>query len=112
MKKLSFVTVCFVLGISVAYGAEKTWTGRITDSMCGANHKAMAGGKMSDRECTLACIKSGQRYALAANGHVYTIENQNFAGLQRYAGDQVTVTGELAPDAQSIKVSKLQPVGK
>ncbi len=112
MKKLLLTNICFALSLSAAYGAEQTWTGRITDSMCGANHKAMTGGKMSDRDCTLACVKSGQKYALASNGHLYTIENQNFAGLSKYAGDQVVVTGEPGGDGQSITVSKLQPKTK
>lgn len=64
---------------------------------------------MSDHDCTLACVKSGQKYALASNGHVYAIENQNFAGLSKYAGEQVTVTGEPSSDGPSITVSKLQP---
>jgi hypothetical protein len=39
-----------------AFAAEQTWTGTISDKMRGADHKKM-GGKMSDRECTLACVE-------------------------------------------------------
>lgn len=107
MKKLLLTNICLALSLSAAYGAEQTWTGRITDSMCGANHNAMTGGKMSDRDCTLACVKSGQKFALASNGHVYTIANQNFTGLRQDAGEQVTVMGEPGSDSQSITI--IQP---
>lgn len=112
MKNLLLTSIFFALSLPAAYGADQTWNGKITDSMCGANHTAMTGGKMSDRDCTLACVKSGQKYALASNGHVYPIENQSFAGLRQYAGEQVTVTGQLSSDGQSITVSKLEPKAK
>ena len=39
-------------------GAEQTWTGAISDSMCGASHAGMRthGEKITDRECTVACL--------------------------------------------------------
>lgn len=38
---------------------DLTWTGTISDSMCGAKH-GMA--KMTDRECTEMCVKTGAKY--------------------------------------------------
>ncbi len=45
---------------------DHTWTGAISDKMCGADHKKM-GGKLSDTDCTLACTKGGAPYVLVAN---------------------------------------------
>jgi hypothetical protein len=60
---------------------------------------------MSERECTLVCIKNGGKYVLMSDGQVYMISNQSFKGLQDYAGLQVVLTGAM--DAHSIRVSKI-----
>jgi len=45
---VSLVTMLATPGIA----AEQTWTGQISDSMCGAKHAVADHGKqMSDREC-------------------------------------------------------------
>jgi hypothetical protein len=62
------------------------------------------GGKMSDRECTLACAKGGAPYVLVADGKVYQLTNRD-ADLRTHAGHTVTVTGELKGDA--IRVSNI-----
>ena len=40
---------------------DQAITGVITDSMCKMNHAMMQKGanKMSDEDCTVACVKSG-----------------------------------------------------
>jgi hypothetical protein len=46
--------------------------------------------KMSDHDCTVACVKMmGQKYVLAAGDKVYQIENQSFTGLDKDAGMSV-----------------------
>jgi len=49
MKTRIIVGALSVLTAIGAFAAEQTWTGVISDKMCGADHKMMA-GKMSDRE--------------------------------------------------------------
>jgi hypothetical protein len=65
--------------------ANQTVTGVLTDSMCKVNHAMMQKGanKMSDHDCTVACVKSGQKYVLTSGDKVYQIEKQNFAALRR-----------------------------
>jgi hypothetical protein len=91
------------------FAAEQTWTGKISDSSCGASHNKMAEhGKsaMSGRDCTLACVKGGGKYVFVEGGKVYNVENQDAAGLQEHAGHTVRLTGEMNGD--SIKVSKIE----
>jgi hypothetical protein len=85
-----------------------TWTGQISDSMCGAHHKTMAehGKKMSARECTEGCVKNGGKYVFVSKGKVHNIENQDFAGLAEHAGHTVNLTGDM--DGESIKISNLE----
>lgn len=108
MKKLLFATT-LVAGLT-AFAADQTVTGVITDSMCTTNHAKMQKGatKMSDHDCTVACVKMmGQKYVLAAGDKVYQIENQNFADLEKNAGANVKATGLISADGKSITVTKL-----
>lgn len=112
---MRFLSVLVVLALvaGAAVAAEQTWTGKISDSMCGATHKKMAEhgtSKMSDRDCTLACVKNGGKYVFVSGGKVYSVDNQDFSGLQEHAGHTVRLTGEMKGD--SITVSKIEMPGK
>ena len=89
-----------------------TWTGQISDSMCGAHHKTMAehGKQLSARDCTEACVKNGGKYVFVSKGRVHKIENQDFAGLSEHAGHTVKLTGDM--DGDSIKVSNIEMAKK
>ena len=110
-KALSLVAVLFV-SVGAAVAADQTWTGKISDSMCGATHKAGAehGAKMSDRDCTLACVKHGGKYVFVQGGKVYQIANQDYAGLEEHAGHTVKLTGDMKGD--TITVSNITMPGK
>jgi hypothetical protein len=123
MKKI----LCFIALASLAtsltlFSAAKTWTGKISDSMCGADHSAMTKehqkeGEVTpqssnkDHECTLACVKSGGKYVFVTGGKVYEVANQDFAGLQEHAGHTVKLTGDMEADGKTIKVSRVTMVG-
>jgi hypothetical protein len=102
----SFAAAMVFAATSLA--AEQTWTGKISDSICGAKHEEAAEGqgKMSDRDCTLACVRGGSLYVLVADGKVYQISDQKNADLAAHAGHTVKVTGELKGD--NITVSKIE----
>ncbi len=89
---------------TAAFGAEQTWKGTISDNMCGASHKEMA-GKMSDRDCTLICAKGGAPYVLVSEGKVYQLTGHD-ADLRTHAGHAVNLIGELKGD--TIRVSKIE----
>jgi hypothetical protein len=85
-----------------------TWTGKISDSACGASHAKMRAAHAdlaSDKDCTLACVKSGSKYVLVSKGKVFQIGNQNLDDLQKFAGTNVTLTGKLTGD--SIEVTSI-----
>jgi hypothetical protein len=97
---------------SFASAADKTWTGQISDSMCGASHQKMtsAHAGMTDRDCALACVKGGGKYVFVSDGKVYTIANQELALLQTHAGHTVQLTGDMKGD--TITVSNITMGGK
>lgn len=103
MKTLIIASALSILS-TTAFAADQTWTGSISDKMCGADHKKM-GGKMSDRDCTLACTKGGAPFVFVADGKVYQLSGHD-ADLKTHAGHTVKLTGELKGD--TIRVSKVE----
>jgi hypothetical protein len=107
--KLTLSLATIVLFMTAApFAAEQTWTGQISDSICGAKHEEAAEGqgKLPDRECTQACVRGGSKYVLVSNGKVLPIANQDHKDLATHAGHTVKLTGELK--GASITVSKIE----
>jgi len=90
---------------------QQTWTGTISDNMCGAAHEVRAkAGNLTDRQCVIQCIKELGRYVLAGErSSVIPIENQDFPGLPFFAGRTVKITGELQQG--SIVISAIEAAG-
>ena len=109
MNLLYIAVVATMLGAMTASAADQTWTGKISDSMCGAKHNTSAehgAKKMSDLDCTLACVKDhNAKYVFVMGGKVYNVGNQDFWALQEHAGHTVKLMGEMSGD--TITVSKI-----
>src|SRR5438094_658774 len=102
--------IAFVLLAAAPATAQQTFTGRLSESMCGASHqsKAAAAGH-TDRQCLLACIDALAKYVLVdQSGQVIPIANQDAMGLPLYAGRPVKLTGERRGDA--IFVTKVEAI--
>jgi len=114
VKKLFVFASTMALCSPLMFAAQQMITGQLTDAMCKSNHAMMQKGatKMSEKECTLACVKAGQKYVLVSNGKAYKITNQEFADMSANAGSTVTATGDVSQDGTSITVAKLQPAKK
>ncbi|HEX3819689.1 MAG TPA: hypothetical protein VHW45_05135 [Candidatus Sulfotelmatobacter sp.] len=94
-KNFAFLLLNFalVVGLSAvsAFAASKTYTGTVSDAMCGAKHA------MGDAAaCTRTCVGKGSKYALVVGDKVYTLETSDkaaLATLDKQAGEKATVTG-------------------
>jgi hypothetical protein len=108
LASLAATVVVATLVVTTSFAAEQTWTGKISDSICGAKHEEAAEGqgKMPDRDCTQACIRGGSLYVFVADGKVYQIPDQKNPDLATHAGHTVKVTGEMK--GNSITVSKIE----
>ena len=116
MKTLCLLAATFLLTATTIlltaarpFAAEQTWSGQISDSLCGAKHEEAAEGqgKMPDRDCTLACVEGGSKFVLVVDeGKMIQIVNQDDKDLVTHAGHKVKITGEL--QGQSIVVSKIE----
>jgi hypothetical protein len=100
--------LALVLSSVPSFAAEKTWNGTISDSMCNGKHAAKNehGVKVSDAECTKACIDKGAKYVFVSGGKTYQIANQDYDGLKEHAGHRVALTGEMK--GNEITVSKIE----
>jgi hypothetical protein len=88
----TLLTLVMAAGLTVsAFAKGKTFTGTVSDAMCGAKHA------MGDAAaCTRGCVAKGSKYALVVGDKVYTLETSDkdaLATLDKQAGAKVTVTG-------------------
>jgi hypothetical protein len=60
-----------LVGFREAASAE-TPTGTISDAMCGKSHDTMTehGKKMTDKQCTVACVEHGSQYVIVSGDKV------------------------------------------
>ena len=89
----ALLTAILAFGLGVpAFAAGKSYTGTVSDAMCGAKH-AMPGDAAS---CTRGCVSKGSKYALVVGDKVYTLDTSDkdaLATLDKQAGAKATVTG-------------------
>jgi hypothetical protein len=112
LQNAGFSLAALLLGASLAVpavlaaGKAQTFTGQVSDSMCGAKH-AMPG---SPAECTRACVGKGSKYALVSGEKVYTLETSDKTALDqldKLAGEPAKVTGTA--DGDTIAVTSVAP---
>jgi hypothetical protein len=84
---------------SACLAAAATFTGVITDEMCGNDHKMM--NVTPDTKCVTDCVKAGSKYALLVGTKVYKLSDQ--AASAKFPGQKVKVTGTLKDDIITVK---------
>ena len=103
MKTIATLLIC--AGLVLGAAGKQTFTGVITDTMCGAAHGMM--GVKPDSKCVRLCVKDGSKYALLVGKEVYTLSDQKTP--DKYAGGKVKVTGTLDAKTKTIAVEKIEP---
>ena len=107
MQWILKMSLVLTLAAGAAFAAGgKSYTGTVSDSMCGAKH-AMPG---DDAACTRACVGKGSKYALVVGDKVYTLDTSDkaaLATLDKQAGAKATVTGTEKDN--TIAVSSVKP---
>jgi hypothetical protein len=99
--------VAVMFAFALALSAE-TFTGVITDSMCGRNHSGM--GVRPTEKCVRECMKHGKhvKYVLDDGKSFYKLSDQETPA--KYAAQKVKVTGKLYAKTGIITVEKIEPV--
>jgi hypothetical protein len=102
---IATAVVCMGLAVvsSMAAGSTQTFTGKVSDAMCGAKH--MEAG-IAPADCVRACVQKGAKYALVVGDKVYTLSTSDQASvdeLNKLAWEQAKVTGTANGDTISVK---------
>jgi hypothetical protein len=110
MNKVLIWAMALAFAMVIPAWTQQTFTGRLSDSTCGASHRSKAASEsVTDRQCLLVCIKALSKYVLVTqDGQVVAIANQDAMGLPLYAGRPVKLTGELTGGA--IFVSRVEAI--
>lgn len=101
MRKLSLVLSLGSLFAAAAFA--ETWSGTVSDSMCGAKHEAASA---SDAACVKKCVKGGASAVLVSDGKVYQIAMDSQSKVMPLLGEKVTVMGRL--DGDTIEIASAQ----
>jgi hypothetical protein len=93
------VLLAGLLSMAVAADKPQTWSGQVSDAMCGAKHMGSAA------DCTRGCVAKGSKYALVVGDKVYTLETSDkaaLASLNKLAGEKAKVSGVANGDVIAV----------
>ena len=108
MKRILIVLFVLSFALVGATAFAGDLTGVITETKCGAAHKA---GTEKDISCIKSCAKSGAgKLALLAGDELYTITNPEKA--TGHEGHTVNVTGKTDEAAKTITIDTLEMAAK
>lgn len=103
--KLIFLTFALAAAVAAA-NSPKTFTGVITDTMCGAKHSMMK--NQPDGQCIRTCVKGPYEYALFDGTKVLKLSDQKTSS--KFVARRVKVTGSYDDKAKTIKVTSIDPI--
>jgi hypothetical protein len=89
--------------VPVIAAGTQTFTGRVSDAMCGAKHTEAG---IEPAACVRACVQKGAKYALLVGDKVYTLDTPDQATqdqLNKLAWEQAKVTGTPHGDTIAVK---------
>jgi len=108
MLQVWLATVVLSTGLAVvpsvaADNSTQTFTGKVSDAMCGAKHTE---GGIAPADCVRDCVKKGAKYALVVGDKVYNLDTSDQAALDelnKLAWEQAKVTGTANGDTIAVK---------
>ena len=108
MKRVLIIVFVLAFAVGAASAFAEELTGVITETKCGAAHKA---GTDKDISCIKSCAKSGAgKLALLAGDKLYTITNPEKA--TGHEGHTVKVTGKTDDSAKTVTIETLEMAAK
>jgi len=107
-RKVLFLVLTLLAFASIAWGADKSWTGVISDSTCGLKHATASDDAAA---CVAKCISGGGKYVLVSGGKLYQLNPQDKIGSS-LAGREAKVTGILSGDTITVSSATAVPAKK
>jgi hypothetical protein len=106
MKTISLYFALSLI-LSAAAAAAETYTGVITDTMCGTKAHTMFKDH-PDPDCVRMCVKGPYVYALKDGDTIWKLSDQKTPA--RFAAQKVKVTGTYDAKSNTIKVNSIEAV--
>ena len=91
MKRIGLLFIAMLVLGCMAWSADMTWTGAISDSHCGAKHATASDQAAA---CVKKCADGGAKYVFVSKGKVYQLEPQD--KFAEHAGHRVQITGTMS----------------
>ena len=101
MKKI-YLTLTLASLVVVSHA--ETFTGVITDTLCGPSHSMMKNHPAD--QCVRICAKGQYSYALFDGMNIIKLSDQKTPA--KFAAEKVKVTGNLDRKTNTIKVSSIE----
>ncbi len=107
-RKVTLSILALLVISCLAWGAEKTWTGVVSDSNCGLKHS-----KASDEAaaCVAKCVAGGAKYVLVSGGKLYQLDPQDKIA-STMAGKEVKIKGSLSGETITVASAEAVPAKK
>jgi hypothetical protein len=107
-SSLTIVAACMIFAACVA-GAESpgTFTGVVTDTMCGSKPHGNMMKDKTDAECARLCAQGSHSYALFDGTAVMKLGDQKTSA--KYAGQRVRVTGFYDEKSKTLRAESIVP---
>ena len=97
VKKIALLAFALLVCGCMAWAADTTISGTVSDAHCGAQHSRPSADAAA---CVEKCVTGGSTYVLVSKGKVYTLDAQDkFKGM---GGKYVHVTGTVNGDAITV----------
>ncbi len=97
-RKLMMAGFALLVFGCLAWGAEKSWTGVISDSHCGLKHATASDDAAA---CVTKCVSGGGKYVLVSGGKLYQLDPQSKV-TPAMAGREVRIHGSLKGDTITV----------
>lgn len=107
MKKI-LIVLATTAALVVAADKTQTFTGVITDTMCGPKH---AMNIKPDEKCVRECAKMDPkkwRYALLVGTELFVLSDQQTP--EKFAAQKVNVTGTLFEKTKILKAERIEAI--
>jgi hypothetical protein len=112
MKVLRILMVMpLVFGSNMFGGKVRTFDGQIMDRQCAQMHShanmMKAENAANEKECTLACVKNGDKFALfdSSTNTVYVIADDK--KVSSFAGERVHIAGSYDEDSEVLQIKSI-----
>jgi hypothetical protein len=107
-RTASLIVLALLAMACLAWGAEKSWTGVISDTHCGLKHSTASDEAAA---CVAKCVSGGAKYVLVSGGKLYQLDPQDKIS-PKLAGREAKIMGSISGDTITVSSATAAPAKK